>query len=329
MAIVPKVVGVDVSKTTLDVCYPVEQRLVHAQVRNASAGFEQLVRTCGVDCCYVLEATGSYYLALAYYLVEQGAQVAVLNPLVVRRFIQMHLGKGKSDRKDAQWLLRYGQQQALPLWQPAEAVLVECRQLEQVSEQLIRQKTMILNSLEALQQHPVASTLARQHLHQTLQQLEAQIKALETEILTLLAQQYAREMPLLCSIPGIGRKTAGALLLFAQGFAQVDNYRQLIAKAGLCPREYSSGTSVRGKTRITRMGGGLIRRLLFMCSFSAKKANAACKSLYDRLLAKGKNSKLVLIAVCNKLLKQACAIIKSGVPYQADFVRKSVPLLVS
>jgi transposase len=329
MAIVPRVVGVDVSKATLDVCYAVEQHLTHAQVRNASAGFEQLVRTCGVDCCYVLEATGSYYLALAYYLVEQGALVAVLNPLVVRRFIQMHLGKGKSDRKDAQWLLRYGQQQALPLWQPDDAVLVECRQLEQVSEQLIRQKTMVLNSLEALQQHPVASVLARQHLHQTLQQLETQIQALETEMLALLEQQYAREMPLLCSIPGIGRQTAGALLLFAKGFAQVDNYRQLIAKAGLCPREYSSGTSVRGKTRITRMGGGLIRRLLFMCSFSAKKANAACKALYDRLLAKGKNSKLALIAVCNKLLKQACAIIKSGVPYQADFVRKSVLLLVS
>jgi transposase len=112
-------------------------------------------------------------------------------------------------------------------------------------------------------------------------------------------------------------------LLFAKGFTQVDNYRQLIAKAGLCPREYSSGTSVRGKTRITRMGGGLIRRKLFMCSFSAKKVNAACKALYDRLVAKGKNGKLALIAVCNKLLKQACAIVKSGIPYQADFAKIS------
>lgn len=139
----------------------------------------------------------------------------------------------------------------------------------------------------------------------------------------MLEQHYAREMPLLCSISGIGRKTAAAFLLFAKGFTQVDNYRQLIAKAGLCPREYSSGTSVRGKARITRMGGGLIRRKLFRCSFSAKKANAACKALYDRLVAKGKNGKLALIAVCNKLLKQACAIVKSGIPYQADFAEIS------
>ncbi len=76
------------------------------------------------------------------YLHEQGSQVAVLNPLVIRHFIQMHLGKGKTDRKDAQWLLRFGQQQPVKVWQPDEQVLVD-RQLEQVNEQLIKQKTMI------------------------------------------------------------------------------------------------------------------------------------------------------------------------------------------
>lgn len=323
MEVTLPVVGIDVSKATLAVCYAVETRLQHTEVSNSKAGFEQLVRRCGVECLYVMEATGSYYLALAYHLVEQGAQVAVVNPLVVRRFIQMHLGKGKSDRKDAQWLLRYGQQQTPKRWQPDDAVLVECRQLEQVSEQLIRQKTMTRNSLEALQQHPVVSAKAEQHLRQALSQLEEQIQALETELVGLLEQHYAREMPLLCSIPGIGRKTAAMLLLFAKGFTQVETYRQLTAKAGLCPREYSSGTSVRGKSRITRMGGGLIRSKLFMCSFSAKKANASCKALYDRLVAKGKNGKLALIAVCNKLLKQACAIVKSGIPYQPDFTRIS------
>ncbi|AMR29485.1 hypothetical protein A0257_21915 [Hymenobacter psoromatis] len=126
-------------------------------------------------------------------------------------------------------------------------------------------------------------------------------------------------MTLLCSIPGIGRKPAGMLLLFAGGFTHFDSYRQVIALAGLSPREHTSGTSIRGKVRITKMGGGLIRGKLFMCSLSAKKANAVCATLFDRLVAKGKNKKLALIAVCNKLLKQAFAIIKSGVPYQADF----------
>ena len=129
-------------------------------------------------------------------------------------------------------------------------------------------------------------------------------------------------MGVLRVIPGIGRKTAGLLLLFAGGFTRLDNYRQLIAMAGLSPREHSSGSSIRGRVRITKMGGGLIRGKLFRCSFAAKKGNAACKALYDRLVAKGKNGKVALIAVRNKLLKQAFAIVKSTLPYQVDFTSK-------
>ncbi|WP_133271117.1 IS110 family RNA-guided transposase [Hymenobacter radiodurans] len=316
------VVGIDVSKATLAVCYQVGEQVKHLEVPNTKAGFQQVIKTCGAHCRFVMEATGTYNLALAYYLHEQGGQVAVLNPLVIRRFIQMHLSKGKTDRKDAQWLLRYGQQQTVTVWQPEESVLVECRQLEQVTEQLLKQKTMVSNSLEALQRQPVISKLACKRLQRLLKALTQQVAAVETELLTLLEQRFAAEMTLLCSIPGIGRKTAGMLLLFAGGFTRLDNYRQLIAMAGLSPREHSSGTSIRGKVRITKMGGGLIRGKLFMCSFAAKKTNAACSALFDRLVAKGKNKKLALIAVCNKLLKQAFAIVKSGVPYQADFTSK-------
>jgi transposase len=318
------VVGLDVSKATLAVCYQRGAHLHHLEVSNDKPGFTHLLQTCGAECLFVLEATGTYYLSLAYHLHEQGGQVAVINPLVVKRFTQMHLGKGKTDRKDAQWLLRYGQQQAVKLWQPTETVLVECRQLEQVTEQLLKQKTMVANSLEALQQQPIISPLAHQRLQQTWQLLDDQVRALEAELLALLDQRFPQEMTLLCSIPGIGRKTAGMLLLFAGGFTQLNNYRQLIAKAGLSPREHTSGTSVRGKTRITKMGGGVLRSKLFVCSFSAKRSNAACKALYERLVAKGKNGKLALIAVCNKLIKQAFAIIKSGVPYQADFTKLPV-----
>ena len=80
---------------------------------------------------------------------------------------------------------------------------------------------------------------------------------------------------------------------------------------------------MRGKSLITRMGGGLVCSKLFTCSFPVKKTNATCKALYDRLVAKGKNGKLALIAVCNKLLKQACAIVKSDIPYQPDLTRIS------
>ncbi|MGI4737473.1 MAG: transposase [Janthinobacterium lividum] len=153
------------------------------------------------------------------------------------------------------------------------------------------------------------------------------MQQLEAKLLTTVEARYPPERQLRCSIPGIGRKTAAYLLLFVGGFTSFQNYRQLIAKAGLCPREFSSGTRVRGKARISKMGGTLIRSKLFRCSWSARKANGACRALYDRLVAKGKNGKLALIAVCNKLLKQAYAIVTSSVPYQTNFTRKvAVPL---
>jgi transposase len=181
---------------------------------------------------------------------------------------------------------------------------------------------MMSNALEALQHQPIVSKLALKRPQQLLKTLTQQVEAVEAELLALLERRFAAEMTLLYSIPGIGRKTAGMLLLFAGGFTHFDNYRQVIALAGLTPREHTSGTSIRGKVRITKMGGGLIRGKLFMCSFSAKKTNAACAALYERLVAKGKNKKLALIAVCNKLLRQAFAIVKSGMPYQANFSSK-------
>src|SRR4028119_828649 len=91
----PSVVGIDVSKATLAVCYQVQGQQHHLEVSNTKTGFAQLVQAGGAASLYVLEATGTYYLALAYYLHEHGASIAVFNPLVVKHFIQMHLSKGK------------------------------------------------------------------------------------------------------------------------------------------------------------------------------------------------------------------------------------------
>ncbi|QMU28174.1 transposase [Adhaeribacter radiodurans] len=138
---------------------------------------------------------------------------------------------------------------------------------------------MVINSLEALEQQPVVSKLAVKGLQQTLKMLNKQVKQIQEKLLATLENTFKREIQLLSSIPGIGKKTAGMLLLFAGRFHKMDNYCQLIAKAGLSPREYTSGSSVRGKTHITKMGGSLIRSKLYVCSFSAKKSNAACKAL--------------------------------------------------
>lgn len=110
------------------------------------------------------------------------------------------------------------------------------------------------------------------------------------------------------------------LIIFTQGFRYTESHRQLISFAGLSPKEYSSGTSINGKSTICKKGGKPIRNVLYMCAMSAIKTNTACKALYEeRLRAKGKSGKLALIAVCNKLLKQVFAVVKNNTLYQPNY----------
>ena len=119
-------------------------------------------------------------------------------------------------------------------------------------------------------------------------------------------------------------KTALFLIVVTDGFAKFETAKQLCSYVGITPTIRESGSSVRGRSRISKVGNKKLRNLLFLVSFSACKYNKACKAIYDRIVAKGKSKKLALIAVANKLLKQAFAIAKSGLAYDHNFVSKLV-----
>ena len=112
------------------------------------------------------------------------------------------------------------------------------------------------------------------------------------------------------------------LIVTTQGFKHAKSYRQLISYAGLSPKEYSSGGSIRGKVRICKQGGSLLRHTLYMCALNAKKTNGACKELFDRLVAGGKNKKLAIIAVGNKLLKQVFKVVKNECLFDRNYYKK-------
>ena len=132
-------------------------------------------------------------------------------------------------------------------------------------------------------------------------------------------EHYSGMLANLVSIPGIGKKTAMMLTVLSGGFTRFDDYRKLSSYIGICPRIFESGTSVKGKARICKMGMSRIRATLYVCSWSARRSNKACSELYERLLAKGKAKKLALIAVANKLLKQAFAIAKQQTKYNGNY----------
>ncbi len=159
-------------------------------------------------------------------------------------------------------------------------------------------------------------------LQNDLEHLKNAIKSLEDRLLELVKKEHQEQLTLLKSIPGLGTKTALFLILLTDGFSKFATASQLCSFAGITPTIKESGSSVRGKSRISKIGNGKLRNLLFLCSFSACQHNKACRELFVRITDKGKSKKLALLAVSNKLLKQAFAIAKSGLPYDENFVSK-------
>lgn len=315
--------GIDVSKDTLDCCYNIEdEKEIHLQVSNDEQGFRKLYRSCGQR-RYVMETSGPYYLRLALWLAGRQCEVCVENALVVKRFIQMNGERSKNDQKDARWIFRYSQQVGVRTWKVPARGQVECQQILRGVEMFNRQRTMLNNQLHSMETLPWTCQEMRKSVKGMIRKMEMEIEKLQVALGEKLRSWAPNQAENLQSIPGLGKRAAAMLIVFTEAFEKVQNYRQLICLAGLSPREFSSGSSVRGKTRICKMGGGQLRSILYMCAMSAIKKNRACKALYDRLRAKGKNGKVALIAVCNKLLKQAFAIAKSGRKYDENYLSTS------
>lgn len=312
--------GIDVSHTTLDVCYQNNLgHLFHLKVGNNIAGFKKILEHTGTDYHFVMEATGVYYIRLAFYLHEAGACLSVVNALQIKRYIQMHLERNKSDKKDAGWICRYAIEQQPTYWQMPDCAYFESKQLYNTIREYTEQIKRFNNQLHSLRLLPVPSRDTIKSLEKMIICLKKEIKQLEEKLQFLLEQWQPEQLKNVRSIKGIGKRAAAMLIVFTQGFKHTENHRQLISFAGLAPTEYSSGSSIQGKPKIYKRGGKNLRDVLYMCSMNAMKTNAACKALYERLRANGKTGKQALIAVCNKLLKQVFAVVKNNSLYQPNY----------
>lgn len=315
-------VGNDISRLTIDAAWYEQGKLQHVKVPNNLSGYKELIKLCGKTKHYVMEATGPYSVGFALYLHLQQIKVSVANALVVKRFIQMQLEKNKSDKKDAQWICRYAMSQHPELWQAPQEHIVRAKQMHSAIAQFTKQRTACINALKSLETMPIVSQEGRRGYERIITQLNKEIHTLEQKLEILLKEHEGAKFNALKTIPSIGKRAIALMLIATDGFRKVENYRQLSCWAGLSPREYSSGKSIRGKVRISKMGGGELRNILYMCSLSAIKNNKACKELYLRLKANGKNGKLALAAVSNKLIKQCVAIAKSETAYNENYISK-------
>jgi transposase len=314
--------GFDVSKKFFDVCVlSSDGKSTSKQMeydKQCLLGLKEWLPS-GTHC--VMEATGPYYLRLACWLHQYGFTVSVVNPLVIRRFSQMRLRRAKTDKTDAKLIAAYGQMEAPPIWEPPAQYLINLQQLDAASEQLQKQCTAWRNQLEAFTAGGLMDKPMKKFLTRMITQAEKELVEIQSRIDKIIVDHHQQMLKNLTSIPGLGKKSASVLILITGGFTRFSDYKKLSAYVGLSPRIFESGSSIRGKSRICKLGMSRIRALLYVCAWSAKRCNQACRELYERLVAKGKSKKLALIAVANKLIKLAFAIAVKNIPYDENIAK--------
>jgi len=274
---IKKIVGIDVSKLTIDV-YDGKKNY---HFKNNYEGFKQLLKT--TEGHYVMEATGSYHVQLASYLFEKVQTVSVVNPLSVKRFSQMKFIRAKTDKQDAAMIFEYGQIMELELWKAPKEYIVKIKQIFTATDLMLKHQSAYNNQLEAFAQMKIIDGLVIATIKEQLTVLKKSIKVLENKAEELVLENAKELYQKLKTIPSIGRKTAILLIAITNEFKNFENSKQLASYIGICPRIYQSGTSVNGRGKICKMGNGQIRHTLFMCSLTASRYNLGCKEMFERL----------------------------------------------
>lgn len=323
-------VGIDVSKNTLDVAVLQAQgKPRHKVFANTPSGHRQLLswlhdnaQDLGVAAPHVcLEATGTWADAVALALHEAGHQVSLVNPALIRAFGQSQLKRTKTDKADAQLIARFCQMHQPPLWSPPTPQVRELQALVRRLESLEEMRRMEENRLTS----GVTSQEVRTSLEEHIAYLGAQIEKTRRQIKDHIDQNpdLQDKAKLLESIPGIGESTAALLLAELGDITQFSSARQVAAFAGLVPRIRESGSSVRSRSRLSKVGSSRLRKSLYFPAITALRFNPLIKALGLRLSAQGKSKMLIIGAAMRKLLHLAYGVLKSGKPFDPHFVAQT------
>jgi len=326
-------VGIDVSKLKLDVA-----RLRLGKVRNKvfsndRTGFGALAAWLSEDSItpsqahICLEATGPYSEALAVWLSDEAWLVSVVNPARVKGFAQSELARNKTDKADAALLARFCSALSPERWcAPSPAV----RQLRSLVERLQALKDMHqqeVNRLEAA--NASDDQLAKVYITEHVNYLEAAIKRLQSDIDDHIAGQpeLSVDAQLLTSIPGLGGVTVAKVLAYAGNIGRFDNAKALSAFAGVCPQQRLSGTSVKGRTVVSKRGHADLRKALYMPGMVAIRYNPLIKNMAERLKAKGMAPKAIIAAAMHKLTHLIYGVLKTRQPFDANWAKKATEVI--
>ena len=313
-------IGIDVSKDSFVAAYPKKSGYTTKTFLNTTSGVRQFISSLPEDCHCVMEATGNYSMLLLYLLQQANIIVSMENPQKIKHFARAMLSTTKTDEIDAKLIALYGEKmEPTPYKIPSESIIL-LKQKRTVLRQLKKQLIAMTNMQHAMSVLPKQDPTAKVAIEQTIKFLRKQISKLEDEITHLSNKEFKRQMELLTSIKGIGENIASALILATGGFTYFSSAKQISRFLGLCPTYQQSGTSVNVKGHINRNGDTHLRSLMYVVAFSSIRSNTACKETYERLRSRGKSGRVAIIAIANKLIRQAFAVVTNNRPYIDGYV---------
>ena len=322
------ILGIDVSKDSLDVCLiscSDSRQLCH-KLNNNPSGFRRMkawLKQHGCEagpetlCC--LEHTGLYTRQVVHYLMARDVQVWMESALQIKRSIGMI--RGKDDKVDAQRIARY----ALLHQREAKCVNLSGVTIERLKD-LQANRSRLLKALQSIKVtikeliavDPVSGKTLEQVNKKAIKGIEKSMEQVEEKMQQFIAKddQLKQKYDLLTGIKGVGKVLAISLLVYTQGFTRMDDARKLACYCGVAPFEYRSGTSVMGRTGVSKFANKELKHILHMAAINSVRFNEELRLYYERKVGEGKSKMSVINAVRNKLLHQIVTVVKRGTPYE-------------
>lgn len=320
--------GVDISKKTIDVTLAKDGDFTHRKFSNDLTGMDELMKwltelNLNVDLVlFCMEATGLYCFPLTQFLAKNEIDIWIEHAAQIKK--ASSLDRGKNDKIDSKRIAMYAVKHLdrLRLWKPASHTLEKIRHLATLRERLVETRKRLLTPIQEFEEigNVEMAKFLTKTIKSSLAALEKDLKNVEVSIISIVNEDenLKKLYKLVTSVVGIGFVTAINLIIHTNGFTVLKDTRKLACYCGVAPFEYSSGSSVRGKTKVHFMANKKLKCNLHMASLSAVKADADLKAYYERKILEGKNKMSVLNAVKNKLLARVVAVVNK----QQEYVKK-------
>jgi transposase len=332
--VIKQVLGIDVAQDELVVCFgrmydDIRIELAaHKTFDNSKKGFASMVlwveklSTGDSRVRYVMEATGVYHELLAYYLVEQELEVSIVLPSKISNYMRTLSTKTVTDKTASEAIAQFGLERALDSWVIPAAVYRRMRQLTRERDQIIEERTMVKNQLHAEQAGAYSNKLSLSRIKKRIKLMDDQEKEIIAELQSHIKgdEKVSAGVALLCSIPGVGLLTAATVLGETNGFDLIRNKRQIVSYAGLDVREKQSGTSVKGKPKISKKGNRYLRKALHFPALTAIRHSDTMKATFARLVTRHGIKMKAAVAVQRKMLELMYTLHKTNTPYDKDYV---------